>query len=92
MAKIKLHTYKVHDVSPQGFISISIGLGEGPPFPDEVIEATKLGDVQAKFEDYKARAAATGKRLQVTATVMKGSRAPAGFKNWRQADRTFVNI
>jgi hypothetical protein len=87
MAKVRLHAYKIHEVTsytdsrgePVKLISIEIGLGKGPPIADKVIEARKVSEIEAALVEYATAARATGMQLQCHASIVRGERKPAGF-------------
>ncbi len=79
MAKIELHAYKIHEARTDGSVSIEIGIGAGPPFPREIVEAKNVEQCWAALNAYADKARASGLKLQCRASSVKGSRAPAGF-------------
>ena len=73
-------------------ITLDIGKPDNVPMPQEVIEAANTAEALERFNDYCARAAATGTPMAVSARVKNGERKPRGFDAAFKSYYTPINL
>ena len=90
MATLILSTHPASS-DGSGFNQIHFSLaGEPTPLPEERIDIRTAADASAAFETFAEKAKSTSKGVWVTARLLKGHRAPSGFRKLK-LDR-FVNV
>ena len=63
-----------------GCIAISFSFTEEEPFPSKIVQIRTASGALAALEAYVKEAASTGKGLRIYASIMRGDRAPSGFR------------
>lgn len=94
MAKIRLSAIKAK--ADRGFISSTFTLGAAGPYDDleRTVEVRNVADVQRELDGFAKEIEARARKLGIGAScsvrLMRGERAPAGFR--KQQWNAYVNL